>query len=120
MKFRSVSIPESSIGLTVVGPKLTVPDQAMSLAEILMRFTRNEALPIDQGGVYHESEDDLGKVGHLDLVERAEFVERQKETQKRFQQQEKEKERKRLEALEADERAKIAAQIRAEGTTPSK
>lgn len=63
----------------------------MSLQEILQRFTRNETLPIGKDVSYHESDDDLEKISHMDIVDKLEFVEAQKETQKVFDRQEKAK-----------------------------
>lgn len=112
MKFRSNAIPNPSVGKSYEGEiELTVPDQTMSLREILERFTRNEPLPIGKEVSYHESEDDLEKIQHMDLVDRAEYVEKLKETQRKYDKQEKaRKEKERLEIrkkLEAEEAEKL-------------
>jgi hypothetical protein len=55
-------------------PSLTVPDQTMSIREILQRYSRG--LPI--GGrldVYYDEEDDLPDPRTLDLAERQEIAE---------------------------------------------
>lgn len=114
MKYRAVSMPGPSRGVATGGKKLTVPDQSMSLKTILERFVRHEALPVGLGGVYHESDDDLEKVAAMDLTEKDEFIARQKETQKRYEEQEKQKERKRLETVRAEEREKVKAELKAE------
>lgn len=115
MKFISTAIPKPALGASFEGVlDCTVPDQSMTLQEILDRFTRGEVLPIGKTVQYHESEDDLEKVSHLDLVDRAEFIESQKETRRKFEKQEKaKKERERLAVLkkiEEEERAKLAKQ----------
>lgn len=51
---------------------VTVPNQAMSLEEILKRFTRKEQLPIEQKGVYVEGLGDLEKQQYDDIVIRRE------------------------------------------------
>lgn len=71
--------------------KMVVPDQSLSLQEILLRFTRNEQLPIGKDVQFHESDDDLEKVSKMDLVDRAEYVDKLKETQKGFEKQERKK-----------------------------
>lgn len=55
-------------------PSMTVPDQAMSMAEILSRFARG--LPIEAGRVpIYDEENDLPDIRTLDLVERADLAE---------------------------------------------
>lgn len=115
MQFKSKSRPPVSAGLSFKGSKkLTVPDQSMSLKEILQRFVRGESLPIDKGGEYHESEDDLEKLARMDLVDKAEYIEQQREVQKKYERQEKDKEKKRRESIAKEERERIAAEVRAE------
>lgn len=92
MKYKALAIPEPSVGQKTTGDKLVVPNQALSLREILERFTRNETLAIGREGNYHESDDDLEKVAHMDLVDREEFAEKQKATQRNYELQEKRKE----------------------------
>lgn len=88
MKYRSQACPAPSAGTPTLDKKNVVPNQSISLQEILLRFTRNEALPVGNEVHYHESEDDLEKVKHMDLVDRYEFIDKLKETQERYQQQE--------------------------------
>lgn len=120
MKFRSIAFPAPQGGEKYDGKKLTVPDQSMSLKEILHRFVRNETVAVGREGVYVESEDDLEKVAHLDLVEKDEFIARQKEKQKRYDAQEKAKEKERLEQVRKEEREKIRAEVVAEGSADKK
>lgn len=92
MKFKVKAIPDPSKGVSFVGVKdECVPDQSMSLLEILTRFTRGETLPVGKDAVYHESEDDLEKVAHMDLVDKEEFRDKLEETKKAFDRQEKAK-----------------------------
>jgi len=91
MRFKSIAIPAASKGYKVPGKSETVPSQSMSLQEILMRFTRNEALPIGKQVSFHESEDDLEKVHAMDLVDRQEYYDKLEETKKQYAKQEKAK-----------------------------
>lgn len=88
MKYKSEATPSPSVGVGKWGPKMTVPNQSMSIQEILERFTRDEALPIGQDVQYHESEDDLEKIAHMDLVDREEYTDKLKEVQKAYKVQE--------------------------------
>lgn len=110
MKFKSKSIPPISSGLKTTGKLCVVPNQSMSLEEILERFTRGEAVAVGQPVNYHESEDDLEKIQHLDLTEKEEYVEGLKETQKRFKKQEAKKRADYEAALKAEALAKIEAE----------
>lgn len=115
MKYKSIAIPEPSLGVKFTGKKIVVPDQSLSLQEILDRFTRGEPLEIGKDVQYHESDDDLEKVSHMDLVDKAEFIEKQKETQRAYDKQEKRKaaaEKKRLDELAVSKLAadKLAAE----------
>lgn len=124
MKFKSIAAPQPSVGESYLNEvRQTVPDQNMSLAEILERFTRNEALPIGKAVNYHESDDDLEKVQNMDLVDRQEFAEKLTKTQKDYEKQEKRKTKERERVFREQERAKIAAEEREkskkEGGTPA-
>lgn len=108
MQFKSKACPRPSDGHKTKGGKIVIPDQSMSLQTILERFTRNEALPIGRDGNYHESEDDLEKVANSDLVDKAEFVDKMKQTKKNYEKQE----RKRQEAVKKAAEEKIEQEIR--------
>lgn len=59
-----------------VGAKIfAVPQQSMTLREIILRFTRKESLPIEKQGVYHEQFGDLEKAQHEDITVRMERAE---------------------------------------------
>lgn len=47
----------------------TLPNQNMSLKEIIRRFSRRESLPIAQTGVYHENLGDLEKLAKMDIFD---------------------------------------------------
>lgn len=91
MNFKSIACPNASRGEDGGRKKVVVPNQSLSLQDILERFTREEALPIGRDIEYHESDDDLEKVQHMDLVDREEFIERLRDTQGRYEKQEKHK-----------------------------
>ena len=76
MQYVAHSIPTVRPGTSFKGIKTqTVPDQSMSLQEILERFTRNETLPVGHDHHYdEETEHDLEKVKHFDLVEKQELA----------------------------------------------
>lgn len=58
------------------GRKLrTVPNQSLSLREIIRRFIRRESLPVHMEGVYEERFGDLEKMSKADIVEQMETVE---------------------------------------------
>ncbi|AXH73170.1 MAG: hypothetical protein [Microviridae sp.] len=109
MRFKSQSIPAISKGRGDTGPSETVPNQSMSLQYIIERFTRGEAVPVGKEPQYHESDDDLEKVSHMDLVDKQEFVEKLKSTQKDFEKQEKNRQKKEKERLDKMAVDKIAA-----------
>lgn len=47
---------------------VTVPNQCMTLAEIIKRFVRKESLPIGREGFYEDRMGDLEKLGNEDIV----------------------------------------------------
>lgn len=106
MKFKSIASPEESPGFSWNGKKIVVPNQAMSLHEILTRFTRNEELPIGKDAEYDDGPDDLEKVRHMDLVDREEYMDKLKETQKQYKAQEDKKVK--------DEKARLLSEAKAE------
>lgn len=48
--------------------KCTIPNQSMSLKEIIRRFVKREALPTMKEGIFVEGEYDLEKLSKEDLV----------------------------------------------------
>jgi len=60
-----------------------VPNQSMTLKEVIKRFVRKEALPAAKQGIYVEGDYDLEKLANQDIVERLEVLEAVKEKVKR-------------------------------------
>lgn len=61
-------------------PSETVPDQTMSIREILTRYARGLPLAGERVPVYSDDpENDLPDLQHLDLAERQEILEERKE-----------------------------------------
>lgn len=59
-------------------PSMTVPDETMSMREILVRYAKG--LPIDGGrNVYYDENDDLPDIKTLDLAERQQLAEHYKQ-----------------------------------------
>jgi len=117
MRFKSIAIPKVTQGVSFVGEvDQVVPDQSMSLAYILERFTRGEAVPVGHEGHFDEESDiDLEKLQKADLVDKAEYVERLEDVKKRHEKQEKAKAVKKAEAdalaakVAEEKRIRIAA-----------
>lgn len=122
MKFLSVATPKPSIGVSFEGePIQVVPNQSMSLQEILERFTRDESLPIGHHGEFFDGgDDDLEKIQHADLVDRQEFNEKLNETKKRYEKQEKVKAEKERKRIEQEERERIRKEVEAEHSKAAK
>lgn len=56
--------------------KVVVPNQSMTLQQILKRFIKREPLPVEHKGYYEDRYDyDLDKVLHEDPVEKSEIFE---------------------------------------------
>lgn len=100
--------PNVSQGLKIGGKKQVVPNQALSLAEIIERFSRNEVLPIGRETSYDDGDDDLEKVAQSDLVDRAEFSKKMEDIKTKYEAQEKRKKAAQAKKLaeEAKEQAK--------------
>lgn len=118
MKFKSLSIPKETKGQGPFPPSITVPDQSLSLEEILQRFTRGEPIQAGHDTSYHESEDDLEKVSHMDLVDREEYVDKLKITQANYDKQEKRKAKAEKERLEKIALEEIKAEQQKKGASP--
>lgn len=52
--------------------RCTVPNQSLSLKQILQRFVRREALPIEHAGVFEDRFGDLEKLKYADIFDRQE------------------------------------------------
>lgn len=97
---------------------LTVPDEDMSLQEIIERFTRGEALPQGFPTSYYEGEDDIEKLQHLDIVDKRAYVEKMQTVLDQFDKEEQSRKelvlkQERSKFLKKEE-AKIRAKIKAE------
>lgn len=91
IQFRKHTEFGKSAALSFVGvTEITVPHQAMSLKEILDRFTRKEKLPVGKDVVFYDQdyEHDLEKLSRMDLTERDEFLEFQRSVKARYERQE--------------------------------
>lgn len=120
MKFKSLAIPSPSVGTDYTNViDQVVPDQSMSLREILTRFTRGEKLPVGHEVSYHESDTDLEKLTNADLVDKADFVDKMKEVKVRFDKQEKKKRRDAIEAEKARLKAEAIAEAKKEESKDS-
>lgn len=56
------------------GVKLTVPRAAMSIAEMLRRYVRREALPMERHAVYIDAGHDLEKLSKMDRVDQQDVL----------------------------------------------
>lgn len=110
LAFKSVAYPIGKHAQTNFGPDMTVPNQALSLEEIVARFTRMEPLAIGKQVNYHESEDDLEKVAGMDPVDKAMFLAKLKRVEERWNDQEARRKAK----IEQEERERIAERVRLE------
>lgn len=119
MKFKSKAWPAEAAGTPILGKSLMVPDQSMSLAEIIRRFVRGEALAIGKQVEYGDTGYDLEKVSHMDMVDKAEFIEEQKDIQRQYDAQDKRRRKAERQKLEDEARAKIEAEVRSKLDPPS-
>lgn len=111
MKYKSIASPGLPKLYRPGGKKLVVPNQALSLQEILERFTRGEPLEIGRGeGQYDDGPEDLEKLAHADLVDKAEAADKFAETQRKYKKQEKDKQKAEKERLEKLAVEKLAAE----------
>lgn len=117
MKYRSIAIPSPSMGADFSKEvDQVVPDQSLSLKQILDRFTRGEPVPVGRETTYgSEGEEDvldydLEKLKHSDLTEREEVIESLRE--KRSQFEEREKQKAKAQKAAADKAAKLADEKR--------
>lgn len=113
MKFKAVAFPATSPGEVAIGKDEVVPDQALTLKEILFRFTRGEKLPVGKEVSYHESEDDIEKLRGMDPVDRDEFLKELEAKQKAYQDQEKAKRQAAIDAEVKRQAEEAAAKAKA-------
>lgn len=84
-----------------------MPNQSMSLREIVARFTKRESLPLSHEGFYEERFGDLEKHLHEDITEKVDRVNELKSTVSKGRKAEKERQ-------EADAKTKRDAEVKAE------
>lgn len=59
-------------------PSMTIPDQTMSIREIMQRYARGLPLDMEKTPVYHGEDDEFPDMQRLDLAERQEVIEHYK------------------------------------------
>lgn len=117
--YKSVHLPSPVEGKANFAPKMVVPNQALTMQEILERFTRGEALPIGKEFNFWEGDEDLEKISKLDITQRMEFIEHQKDVKKRWEEQERKREiREEAERLNKEAAAAKAADSAKADNTP--
>lgn len=111
MRYVKSSLPRPSDGLQAKWVNIVVPDQSLTLKDILERFTRGEAMPIARDEQFGGNEDlddplnfDLEKLVKADMTERDEVAQKIKEMRVQAEREEKERGRK-----EAEHKAKAKA-----------
>lgn len=125
MKYKSIALPQPDEGISFKGvKKITVPDQGLSLREILKRFTRGEPVEVGKDPQYDEQANteesiDYEKLAVADLVDKAEYVERLKQVRRDYEKQEKQRQIKlKAEAMEAAKK-EAAEKLKKEKTKES-
>lgn len=113
MKFKGLAIPLVSQGISYKDvKKLTVPDDSLSLKDILERFVRGEPVSVGMEVNYdpeaeNDDAEDIEKLRHMDLVDREEYINKLKAKERLFRkQEEEEKMRLKAEKLAAERAAK--------------
>lgn len=83
----------------------TLPDQSITLKEIIKRFLRKEALPISKEGLYEDRMGDLEKLANEDITVQMERAQELKATLKKAQKQKEDHDNN----LKAEAEAKVKA-----------
>ena len=104
------------VGQSFVGVKrVTVPNQSMSLREIVRRFVRRESVPtLSQDGVYETRFGDLEKLKSADMFDQFEEAERLRGLVNDFDAREKKAAQEKAAQEKADADAKYKADVEAE------
>lgn len=71
--------------------RVVVPNQSMSLREIVQRFIKKESLPINKDGFYSEDFGDIEKIQSEDITERMDRINDLKEKAKKGKKAEEER-----------------------------
>lgn len=99
-----------------------VPNQSLSLREIVKRFVRREQLPVNHEGLYEERFGDLEKISKQDIVEQMQRVEELKSQIKAFNKRVRDKEAKdaadKLELEKQEFERRVADSIKAKEGNP--
>lgn len=74
--------------------KVVMPNQSMSLQDIIKRFIRRESLPLEKQAVYEDRMGDLEKIAHEDISVKADMAADLKEKLSKKEKEMKEKEQK--------------------------
>lgn len=99
---------------------MCVPDQSLSLQEILDHFVRNEPIPVDMGGEFGGDDVDnplsvdLEKMARADLTVKAEYYHALEDLRNRYKAQETAIEKSKRETREKAEKDKLKADLRLE------
>lgn len=95
MRYEGRAIPVSRGGISFKGrKKIVVPDQGLSLKDILDRFVRGEVLPVGMSHQFGDEDQDnplnvdLEKLAVADLVDKEEYKEQLKEVKRKYDIQE--------------------------------
>lgn len=118
-------VPRKALDFSRV-KSVTVPDQSMSLAEIIRRFVRKESLPVLKEGVYEDRFGDLEKLANEDIVvqldraaEIGDWLKKAEERQKRLDKEKADAAAAAAKVL-ADRQAKLDALLDSKVTEPVK
>lgn len=121
ISFKVGAYPAPSKGHRCVNKegKLTVPDQALSIREILERFTRGEAVPVGMrtgfglDDVDNPLNVDFEKLAVADLVDKQEYSDALSELKKRYEAQEERKRTAAAKKAKEDAKVRFEAELRA-------
>lgn len=98
------TLPEKKVRPKKTAPvSRVIPNQSMTLQEIIKRFVRKESLPIMKEGTYNEDyEYDLEKLVHADITERHDVINHLKYLQQKAKQEYEKSERAKQAKIDAD------------------
>lgn len=101
------------------GKKIVVPNQSLSLRQIVQRFVRRESLPLHKPGIYEERFGDLEKLSTADITVRMDKVEELKAQIAAFEKREKDRAEKAAVDKLAKEQQDFKAAVLAEAAKSS-
>lgn len=97
-----------------------VPNQSMTLKEILRRFVKREALPVEHAGVYEERFGDIEKLKNQDPTVQFERIEEIKAEIAEYERKYQERKKRIKSEMDAAARESILPKPTEEGGTPVK